>query len=423
MERVRAGRVIVSRQALAEPLTARRIERVVAALDAPRAEVLDESLIDALQRATPWESLPRRGRHQADFQQRVIFLDRMRWDREDTVFPGYKWAEERNSRFEWARSGVVCQTAVEIQSILGCGYDCSYCPYTAAATLTCDLERFVDHLEQLWIDRPAQQLYKLNNRSDTLIFEPEYGLCELLVPRFARTSDKVLMLYAKSANVRHLQGLDHEEHTVACFTLTMPQTARALEPSAPPFERRLEAAAQCAKWGYPVRFRLSPIVPYKGWRQEMQAGIARMAAVVEPELVTLWTLSMVEYDELSRVVDPDALDPDFVDDARASREVMAGAKGAPFSDGKRAEIYEAVADALARYSPRTRLSLCLEVPAVLERLSPRLAIIDGAQICNCGPRCTPAAVAGAPGCGDPSARGELSLQKTDPAREPDLRRR
>jgi hypothetical protein len=413
MDAVRAGRVYIAERVLEDPLAGPRAQRLAAAIDAPHREVVDDARIRELQRALPWNQLPRRGADAAGFTDRVVFLDRMHWDRQDEVFPGYRFAEVRNGRKEWTTSGVVCHSAVEIQSILGCGFDCAYCPYTTSLTITCDLERFADEVERLFEERPTQTLYKLNNRSDTLCFEPEYGLAPLLVDRFARTDDRVLMLYAKSANVAHLLDLDHRGHTVACFTLTAPSTARLLEPTAPTFEARLDAAAACANAGYPTRFRFSPLVPLRGWRDELSTSVEKMAARVRPELITLWTLSMIDVDELGRIVPLDALDPAVLEASRAAKGRVNGTKGAPFPPELRAEIYEVVASAVAEHSPSTRLALCLEAPEVLGRLAPYLAVHAGRQVCNCGPDCTPAAVAAAPACGDPVERELIALPKVD----------
>ena len=208
------------------------------------------------------------------------------------------------------------------------------------------------------------------------------------------------MIYSKSDNVSHLLGLEHRGRTLTCFTLTSPATARLLEPAAPTFEARLFAAAQCARAGYRVRFRFSPIVPLRGWESELRQTVKAMARAVEPELVTLWTLSMTAADELSELLDPDVLDPRFLAAAVAQREEMRGAKGAPFPDAFREEMYRVVADAIAEYSPRTRVSLCLETPRVINNVRDRLAMIGNAQVCNCGPRCTSEEVAAAPASAD-----------------------
>ena len=409
MDPIRAGRVYISEGVLADPDAGPRARRLADAIEAPSKQIISDREVDALQAAQPWRRLPRRGRDTSGFANRVVFLDRMRWEREDGVFPGYRWAELRNARKEWLDSGVVCQSAVEIQSILGCSFDCSYCPYTAAITVTCDVERFVERLDELFASRPQQLLYKLNNRSDTLSFEPEYGLSWRLIERFARTDEHALMLYSKSANVEPLLDLDHRGHTIVCFTLSTPDTAARLEPAAPKFEERIRAAARCADAGYPVRFRFSPIVPFAGWRADLDRRVRQMAEQVAPELVTLWTLSMISVDELDRIAAVDELDPRFVEGARSARDEMTNAKGAPFPDELLAEIYEVAADAIARHSPSTKVALCLETPPVLDRLRPSLAVVGNQQVCNCGPRCTSGLLAMAKPAADDSPRPDLSL--------------
>ncbi|MCC7387009.1 MAG: hypothetical protein IT384_34555 [Deltaproteobacteria bacterium] len=407
MDRVRAGRVYIARSVLDDPLAAARANRLAGAIDAPVKEVIADDEVERMQAPFARALLERRGFEATSFDARLIFIDRMRWDREDGVSPGYGPTDLRNAHREWEESGVICQTAVEIQTVVGCGFDCSYCPYTNALTITCDLERFVEHLEGIFQQRPHQQLYKLNNRSDTLCFEPEYGLSALLVDRFAQSANKVLMLYSKSANVDHLLELDHRGHTIACFTLSSPSAARLLERAAPPTGARIVAARKCSDAGYPVRFRFSPIVPLRGWQAELETMVRTMAAQVRPELITLWTLSMTELDELARIVPLDALDPRTLEEAEAARASMVSAKGAPFPGSLRAEIYEVVADTIAAHSPQTRVSLCLESPQVIERVSARLAIVGQHQVCNCAPRSTPSAVGSAPAVSDPSARGPV----------------
>jgi len=68
--------------------------------------------------------------------------------------------------------------------------------------------------------RRSQALFKLNNRSDTLGLEPEYGLAPALIERFGRMPDKAVMLYSKGDEVGALLDLDHCGRTIACFTLT-----------------------------------------------------------------------------------------------------------------------------------------------------------------------------------------------------------
>ncbi len=424
VRRIIARRLVLDESLKKSPRAYERAQRLAKFFYAPSIEVASPSEVRRLQEAERSQATQKRGSREdgdsasasaSETAAPTVILTAMRWGEAGSLFPGYGWAETRNGAYERDSNGVVCQTAVEIQTIFGCAFDCAYCPYTSVINIACDLENFVQRLGDSFRERPTQQLYKLNNRSDTLCFEPEYGLSALLVNAFARTRDQQLMLYSKSDNVSHLLDLEHGGRTVACFTLTSPGAARLLEKAAPSFEERLAAAAQCANAGYPVRFRFSPIVPLRGWESELRAMVRTMARTVEPELVTLWTLSMTAVDELPELLDPALLDPRFLQAAMDQREAMRGAKGAPFPDAYRAEMYRVVAEAIAEYSPKTRVSLCLETPQVVNSLRDRLAMLGNAQVCNCGPRCTSEEVAASPAAADGARR--LTVVNTTGRRE------
>ncbi len=120
---------------------------------------------------------------------------------------------------------------------------------------------------------------------------------------------------------------------------------------------------------------------------------------------------MVDGVELEHIVDLEALDPTFLQATIDHRDELAGAKGAAFPEPKRLELYETVADAIARYSPDTRVALCLETPDMIDRLRPRLAMTKRAQVCNCGPRCTSGQLRGTPAVSDSEERLVLRRRK------------
>jgi spore photoproduct lyase len=277
--------------------------------------------------------------------------------------------------------------------VVGCPFDCAYCPYTSFVCVRLDVETFADRVVALVKERPSQRLWKLNNRSDTLGLEPEYGLAAALVERFANLGGPVLMLYSKGDAVAHLAGLDHGGRTVASFTLSPDRVAALVERGAPAPEARIHALGVLHRAGYPTRVRLSPIVPLAGWRADYDELLARIAEAGTPELVTLWTLSMVELAELPRIVPLAALDPELLAAAREAAPRLAGDKGAPFPEAARAAIYgELIARVRARL-PEARVSLCLESPDVWDALGDALPPRRrGGFLCNCGPRATPQAV-------------------------------
>lgn len=70
--------------------------------------------------------------------------------------------------------------------------------------------------------------------------------------------------------------------------------SRKFEIGAPPFERRLGAAAKAQKAGYPVRIRLDPIVPFEDWQETYSETIKQIFSKIRPERITLGTLRFEE---------------------------------------------------------------------------------------------------------------------------------
>ncbi|MBI1947779.1 MAG: hypothetical protein HYS27_18970 [Deltaproteobacteria bacterium] len=391
MEPLRAERVVIAKSVLEHAPSRARLEAMQLHVEAARTDVLDDDEVERLLA----ELGPRAGRPRGGLDGRGRAKELVAFSRFGAgpavreVFPGYSWRELRNGRQQVEEHGVLCQTAIEVQSVVGCAFDCAYCPYTSFVCIRLDVETFADQVEALVRARPSQTLWKLNNRSDTLAFEPEYGLAAALVERFAGFDEAMLLLYSKGDSVQHLVGLKHNERTAASFTITPEPVADLLEQGAPSPSARIAALGTLHRAGYPTRVRFSPIVPLVGFREAYDDLARRIALAGAPELITMWTLSMVELAELPRIVPLDQLDPQIVDDARAAEAAMRGDKGAPFPPATRARIYRDVADIVRARLPSTKLSLCLEAPAVWDALGDLLPARwrDG-FVCNCGPRAT-----------------------------------
>jgi hypothetical protein len=382
---------VVTRSLIEEPDCRRRAEALLARIQSPPAELIDDqdlpALLSSLGRR---QDLRRGGLEGRQTPKRLVALARFAGEE---IFPGYSWRELRSGRRELRERGVLCQTAIEVQSAVGCPFDCAYCPYTHFICANLDVAGFVDRVTRLARERLHQSLYKLNNRSDVLGLEPEYGVAPALVDRFAGLPGRYLMVYAKGDAVDGLLAVRHEGKTVACFTLNPEPVAELLETGAPSPARRLEAIGKLSAAGYPIRVRLSPVVPLRGWREAYADLLRRLAALARPELVTLWTLSMVPLAELARIVPLDRLEPAALGAAQSTAAEMVGRKGAPFPPSLRAVLYRDLATLIRERLPETAVSLCLETAEVWDALAPRLVPRrGGAFLCNCGPRATPAAL-------------------------------
>ena len=367
---------------------------MLARVESARPEVLEDVELErVLRELGPRQGRPRGGLDGRGRAKALVAFARFGPNPAVDVFPGYSWRERRRGHEPAAEHGVLCQTAVEIQSAVGCPFDCAYCPYSSFVCVRLDVERFVDRVESLVRSRPSQTLWKLNNRTDTLGLEPEYGLARALVERFARMDGPTLMLYAKGAAVEHLLPLDHGGRTVSSFTITPEPIAALLEQGAPSPQARIDALGAMQRAGYPTRVRFSPLVPLRSWRRDYEALVARIARVGSPELFTLWTLSMIELAELPSIVPLEALDPEVLAELRAAAPALRGDKGAPFPAETRTRIYREITGMISAALPEARVSLCLETPAVWDSMAELVpARMRDRFLCNCGPRATPDAV-------------------------------
>jgi len=296
----------------------------------------------------------------------------------------------RDRDAEREHHNIICQNAWEIHSATGCLFKCDFCSFEDFLNIMLDLEEWAEHLEQLIVENPQQALYKYDNQSDILTFEPEYGASEILVPMFARQPNAYLMHYTKSAHVDHLLDLDHRGHTLMCWSLSTHTQSREVEVDSATCEERIEAASKCQEAGYPVRFRFSPIVPLKGWEDEVRAMIELLLATVAPEVISLQTLSRFpEYDIVERLMVTEALDERFLTAMRERPPEVQGKLYGPIPHDLRKEVYELCIREIRRHNADVPISICLESVEMWDDLEDTLGVDREKYPCCCGPVCVP----------------------------------
>ncbi|MBD3183619.1 hypothetical protein GF312_15115 [Candidatus Poribacteria bacterium] len=286
----------------------------------------------------------------------------------------------------------VCKSAYEIHSAWGCYHACDYCHVKDFVNIMLNLEDFVEYINPL-IKREKQQLYKYDNQTDTICFEPEYGASELLVNYFARQKDKYLMLYTKSDNIEHLLELDHAGHTIINWTLSCETVAEKIEKKAPSMDQRIHAAELCQKAGYTVRFRFSPIIPIKNWRDENAEMIKRMFSKVKPDLITMDVLGWMSADQIVNSMDIFLFDDKY----RQVVEEMAGdnvrrIENSPkqiFPHNLRLEIYNFFLNEIQKINENIPIAICMETHKMWKELSIKLGMNKENYICCCGPVSVP----------------------------------
>ena len=244
---------------------------------------------------------------------------------------------------------------------------------------------------------PWLKLFKYDNQTDQICFEPEYGASELMVRFFAKQPDKHLLLYTKSDNVDHLLGLPHDGHTLISWSLSCDPVAREIEANTPSIASRIEAARACQDAGYTVRARFSPIVPIRNWREEYARTIRAYLARVSPDVITLDVVGWMSPAALCECIDVDSLDPAFgqyvqhlVSDGDPQRGKPYYPNGKQlFSHELRASVYRFFIDEIRRSNPNQPISVCMETPEIWDEFGAELGMSPDHYACCCGPTSVP----------------------------------
>jgi spore photoproduct lyase len=294
-------------------------------------------------------------------------------------------------RDEAGAHGGACQPALELNLVDGCVFRCAYCGFGRSIIFYLDVERLIAGLDAVFARYPAQRLYKYSNMTDLPPFEPEADLVPPMVRRFAREPERYLMLFTKSHNVDFLLDLEHGGRTIVSWSLTCDTASRLVDKRTATLAERVDAMAKVQAAGYPVRARLSPIVPVANWRAEYEQLFRLLLGRVRPDVVTLELLGWMTVDDLLALFDRSLLDAGALAAAEAARGELAGVHWGPFTQATHEEVYRFCLETVQRIAPGTPVSLCHGTPASWAALGPAMRMTPDDYLCNCGPLTTPGA--------------------------------
>ena len=168
-----------------------------------------------------------------------------------------------NVHHEKHDSNRVCRSRVQFDTIYGCPHGCKYCGGGKVAVINTNVEEFIERqVIPLSAANPWQKVFMFNScLTDTLCFEPEYGMSALLADYYASTPDQHYLIHTKSANVDFLLDLDHGGHTIVLWSVTSETASQIIEPGSATTEERLGAAGRCQDAGRWWCERVSVSVP------------------------------------------------------------------------------------------------------------------------------------------------------------------
>ena len=131
--------------------------------------------------------------------------------------------------------------------------------------------------------------------TDSLIWEPWTGLSRKLIRRFASQDHVVLELKTKTCNIENLRDLRHNKKTIVAWSVNPPIVIWREERGTPSIKARLQAAAQCEKWGYPLAFHFDPLIIYDGWDEDYKKLVREIFSTVSPKNVVWVSLGSFRF--------------------------------------------------------------------------------------------------------------------------------
>jgi spore photoproduct lyase len=242
-----------------------------------------------------------------------------------------------------------------------CSMDCAYCILQTYFHPPI-LRYFTNHqdmLDQLSGLFRKRQICRIGTGefTDSMIWERITLLSELLVPTFAAQNHAVLELKTKTTRIENLKELDHRRKTIVAWSLNSERIIREEERGTASLQARLQAAAKCAAWGYPLAFHFDPLVIYENCENEYASVIDQLFARVPADKIVWISLGALRFTPAMKKVMQQ----------RFPQSKMVYGEFIPGLDGKlryfkplRIKLLHHLAAAIQKKAPKVCLYLCME---------------------------------------------------------------
>lgn len=267
--------------------------------------------------------------------------------------------------------GLICCNYYIVNQIANCPLECSYCVLqgyinSPFITIHVNIDKILREIQSLLKRRfPSYIRIGSGELSDSLALDDLTGFSKTLVPFFAQQPNGFLELKTKTDQIENLLDLDHKGKTVIAWSLNPPSVVKAEEPFTSPLEKRLTAAAECQKAGYPLAIHLDPILYQENWEQEYQKLLEQIFTHVRPERIAWISLGGFRFPgNLKEVIHQ-----------RFPRSKIIYGELVPGIDGKyryfktiRQDIYRKMISWLKTYSSEQMIYFCMENPEIWEKI-------------------------------------------------------
>ncbi len=255
---------------------------------------------------------------------------------------------------------------------MNCPIDCVYCilqaylnnPWLSFYVNVDDLLSEVDTV----LDDNPDKVYRIGTGefTDSLAIDRLTNLSSILVQHIAQKENAMLELKTKSAVIENLEHLHHNGRTVIAWSLNSSQVLQKEEIRAATLGERLEAAVQCAQWGYKLAFHFDPIIDHVGWEEGYFQTIDQLYRTVPAEAIAWISMGGLRY--LPKLKDYGTRR--FPGSRMYFQEFIEGLDGkARYFRDNRVRLYKAIYNRLKSYAAdSTCIYFCMESDEIWEEV-------------------------------------------------------
>jgi spore photoproduct lyase len=247
-------------------------------------------------------------------------------------------------------SGIVCFRFWQLVPAGGCPYRCSYCFLQTVTWFRCQPEQLYglvytnvdDMLKELdkWLADPTPKMMIIGELQDGLVFDSAYKkvtgkpLTHWIIPRFAAQKRHRLIFLTKSTQIQHAVQLAPTRQVVFSWSVNAETVSAQWEHGTPAPAERFAAARQMKAAGWPIRFRLDPMVPYPAWKKGYGETIKQINSL-EPEMVTIGALRATSAKSLRKAAQRNGRDDSIFDYLTEDRDPSGFKYRIPFEEQKK----------------------------------------------------------------------------------------
>ena len=255
---------------------------------------------------------------------------------------------------------------------MNCPMDCVYCILQAYLnnpwlSFFINIDDLFAELDQVLTEDPAN-VFRIGTGefTDSLALDRLTGLSRHLIQYVRSHDNAVLELKTKSVVIENLAEIDHGDRVVIAWSLNSPVIMQREEIRTASLDERLDAAVQCAKWGYRLAFHFDPIIWHEGWQDGYRETIQKLFSVVPREHIVWISMGALRYLPSLKGIATSR----FPGSRFFYEEFISGLDGKlRYFRSQRVEMYKFIAQEIEKYiSDKTCLYFCMESDVIWQEV-------------------------------------------------------